>query len=270
MFSIVILTFNEEKYISSCLSSIDWCDDVVVLDSFSSDRTREIASNFGCRVIENPFTNFADQRNFALRNLDFKYDWIFHLDADELFNSELRQTCYDAIINDSYGAYLVPSKLILWGKWLKYSGGYPVYQMRFHKVGHAQFFEHGHGQRECEIKSGLGILKKPYEHYAFQKGLSNWLIKHVTYAEKEAHEEMSEQNQFKMSALFSKDKLTRRRSLKNLSSKLPGRPIIKFIFMYFIKGGLLDGKEGLVYCTMQSIYELMIVVKRQEIRQNTN
>lgn len=89
-FSILILTLNEESNISDCIDSVAWCDDVDVLDSFSSDRTCEIAKAKGARVYQREFDNFGRQRIFALDKISYKYQWLFHLDADERFNDRLR------------------------------------------------------------------------------------------------------------------------------------------------------------------------------------
>ena len=88
--SILILTLNEEKNLPACLEAIAWCDDIVVLDSFSTDGTVEIAKKFGVRVYQRQFDNFAGQRNFALTNFDFRHEWVFHLDADEIITDELK------------------------------------------------------------------------------------------------------------------------------------------------------------------------------------
>ena len=88
--SILILTFNEEKNLPACLKAIAWCDDIVVVDSFSDDRTVEIAENLGVHVYQRQFDNFASQRNFALANCKFKHEWVFHLDADEIITDELK------------------------------------------------------------------------------------------------------------------------------------------------------------------------------------
>ena len=111
-FSIIILTYNEEDSLQGCLDSIKWCDDVVVIDSFSSDTTCKIAKERGARIFQNKFTDFAQQRNFANDTISFKYEWVFHLDADEHFTTELRTECNKAIDLYKFGAFLVPAKEI--------------------------------------------------------------------------------------------------------------------------------------------------------------
>ena len=186
MFSILILTYNEEKNLAECLDSIVWCDDIWVLDSGSTDRTVEIAKERGCHLLTRKFDNFGDQRNYAIDTATFKYPWVFDLDADERFTDALKAECEEMVRKDEKSAYYCSYKNIMWGRWLKHSTGFPVYQMRFHKLGEIRFVGHGHGQREGAAQRGIGYLKEPYIHYNFSKGLAEWFAKHVDYARREA------------------------------------------------------------------------------------
>lgn len=263
-FSIVILTYNEEGSLQACLDSISWSDDIVVIDSYSSDKTCEIAIKSGARVFQNIFTDFAQQRNYANDNVNFKYEWVFHLDADEHFTNELKMECNIAIDTYLFGAFLVPAKEILWGTWLKYSAG-TVYQMRFHKLTDARFEQYGHGQRETKLKKGLGKLENSYEHYFFSKGVNQWVIRHLKYATEEVK---NEQNICVTTIPFTKlingKSYEKRRVLKAMSYKMPFRPLFIFFYMYIFKLGFLDGKVGLRFCIMKSIYEQFIILKKIE------
>lgn len=267
-FSIVILTYNEEDTIQGCLDSITWCDDVVVIDSFSGDKTCAIAKERGARVFQNKFTDFAQQRNFANDTVPFKHEWVFHLDADEHFTTELRIECNKVIEKYQFGAFLVPAKEILWGTWLKYSAG-KVYQMRFHKLTDARYEQYGHGQRECELRKGLGKLENAYKHCFFSKGVNQWFIKHLKYAAEEAE---NEQKVSLMDIPFGKliygKSHEKRRVLKALSYKMPLRPLFKFFYMYIFKFGFLDGLVGFRFCVMKSIYEQFIILKKVESKLN--
>jgi glycosyltransferase involved in cell wall biosynthesis len=268
MFSIIILTYNEEDAIQACLDSIKWCDDIVIIDSFSTDTTCEIAERAGAKVYQNKFSNFAQQRNFANDTIDFKHEWVFHLDADEHFTNALREECNKAIENYYYGAFLIPAREILWGRWLKYSAG-TVYQMRFHKLKDARFEQYGHGQRECELKMGLGKLNQPYEHYFFSKGFNQWITKHLRYAEEEAKNEVNVNfKQIPFIKLITGKSFERRRVLKAISYSIPFRPIFKFFYMYIIKLGFLDGIVGFRFCVMKGMYEQFIVLKKTELNLN--
>lgn len=263
-FSIIILTYNEQDSLQGCLDSISWCDDIVIIDSFSSDATLEIAKKNSVRVYQNKFTDFAQQRNFANDTVIFKHEWVFHLDADEHFTTALRAECNQAIVDYRFGAFLVPAKEILWGTWLKYSAG-TVYQMRFHKLSDARFEQYGHGQREADLKRGLGKFKQSYEHYFFSKGLNQWFLKHLKYAEDELQNEQNVSfSKIPYRKLLTGESHEKRRVLKALSYKMPFRPLFKFIYMYVFKLGFLDGSVGFRFCIMKSMYEQIIVLKKME------
>src|SRR5688500_3265332 len=135
MISILILTFNEERNLPRCLEGVRWSDDILVVDSFSTDRTVEIAKDAGARVFQRKFDDFAGQRNFGLREGGLKHQWILHLDADELVTDALRDEVLAVTGNTDKDAFHVPSKMMLQGRWLKYAGLYPSYQVRLGRRG---------------------------------------------------------------------------------------------------------------------------------------
>src|SRR5438552_15428677 len=95
MISVLILTYNEEQNLPACLESVRWSDDVLVVDSFSTDRTVEVARRNGVNVLQNRFVNFAEQRNFGLAHGNLKHDWVLHLDADERVTAELKVEMFE-------------------------------------------------------------------------------------------------------------------------------------------------------------------------------
>lgn len=266
MFSILILTRNEEDNIRGCLESVAWCDDVVVLDSLSDDDTVCVARDAGARIFEREFDDFAGQRNYAIDNVEFLNDWVFHLDADERFTPELREECRHVIQQDEFSGFQVPSRMILWGRWLKHAACYPVYQMRLMKLGEVRFTQHGHGQREVKAKRGIGKLSSPYDHLSFSKGLSEWFERHNRYSTQEAEQAAQElaEGGIDWKGLLSRDSVRRRRALKGVSLRLPFRPSLKFLYLYVFRLGFLDGLPGLTYCTLQALYERMICLKMRE------
>lgn len=267
-FSILILTLNEEVNLSACLESVAWCDDVVVLDSFSSDGTVAVAQRDGVRVVQRKFDDFAGQRNFALDSIAFKHPWIFHLDADERFTEALRQECETVIRADQHSGFMVPSKLMFMDRWLRRAGMYPTYQMRLLKRWEVRFIQHGHGQREADAKRGIGKLHEPYLHYNFSKGLTDWFEKHNRYALAEARQALATTAATRPTGadLFATDGTRRRRALKHFSARLPFRPALKFLYMYLFRLGFLDGIPGYHYCRLMALYEYLIVVKTAELR----
>ena len=135
-YSALILTLNEERNMPACIASLVGCDDIVILDSGSTDRTCEIARAAGARVFERKFDNFAGQRNHGDRNIEFKHRWVFHLDADERMTPELALECTGvaAKSDDSVTGYFAAPKMLWKGRWLRRCTDFPAYQARFVRV----------------------------------------------------------------------------------------------------------------------------------------
>ncbi|MEO8617121.1 MAG: glycosyltransferase family 2 protein [Luteolibacter sp.] len=267
MFSILILTKNEEQNLPACLESAGWCDDIVVLDSYSCDKTCEIAAAKKARVLQRVFDDFGGQRNYALDEISFKYPWVFHLDADERFNEELRQECERVIAEDRHSAYFVPNRIIFLGKWIKRSTQYPYPQVRLLKVGEVRFAKSGHGQRENDAKRGVGHIRVAYDHYNFSKGIADWVEKHNRYSSEEAGDLQDTcMGPVDWLGLFGSDPMPRKRALKQCHARLPGRWLVKFLYLYVVRLGVLDGYPGFVYCVLQGFYDFLIVAKKKEQR----
>lgn len=267
--SVLVLTFNEEANVRRCLESVAWSDDVVVIDSGSTDATVAIAESFGARVYQREFDNFANQRNWGLEKAGLRHDWVLHLDADEVVPSEMRDEIMAVIRKDDLSAYRTALKLMFQERWIKRASMYPAYQVRLGRRDRLRFKMDGHGQRETLPQSEVGTLETSLLHYSFEKGLSDWFEKHNRYSTAEAIASLRRraQGQASFRAIFSLDRGTRFRALKNLSSRLPFRPLFRFVYMAVIRRGLLDGMPGLHYCTLVMIYEYMIVLKEKEILQ---
>lgn len=265
--SVVILALNEEINIADCLASCRWCDDVHVLDSGSTDRTMDIARAMGASVYEHPFESFGEQRNWAIDNIPVKHDWIFHLDADERFTEEVVTAMRDRLAQDPPEAgFHLPQKLMLMGRWLKRSGGYPTYQMRLFHKQRMRFCDYGHGQREL-TDGKVGVLDVPYLHYSFSKGLYDWLDKHNRYSSLEALRVIGDTNQtWSLRDLFSKHRVHRWRAWKVFSYHLPFRASLRWLVILFVMGGILEGRAGWFYARLIAIYEQMITQKLRLLR----
>lgn len=259
--SALILTRNEEANVAACLRSLSGIDDIVVVDSGSTDRTCEIAEEFGARILKRPFDNFANQRNFGLDKGDFRNEWILHLDADEVVTPEFLAALDNLSPTPGIEGYRVPSKTVLNGQWLRYSGMYPTYQVRLGHRDRMRFVQVGHGQREDLAPEQVGIFKEPYLHYNFSHGTKHWLHKHVVYAEAEAEQVRRDRLEgLHVAGLFTLNKTQRRRVLKKLIGRLPVvfRPPLRFLHAYVLRLGFLEGSAGLQYAVMLSCYEAMI------------
>lgn len=262
MISVLILTLNEEANIAACLDSVAWADDVLVLDSGSEDRTVAMAKARGARVVHRPFDSFAGQRNYGLQEGGLQNDWVLHLDADERVTPALYNELVSVTGSPQYDAYRVPSKLIFRGQWLKHAGMYPTYQIRFGHRNALSFVQVGHGQRGQLPASRIGTLNEPLLHYAFSKGIADWFTRHNRYSTDEAQHALQQQEEaIDWRGLLCGDAQRKRRALKDLSYRMPLRPLLRFLYMYVGKQGFRDGRPGLDYCLMMAVYEYMIGLK---------
>ena len=266
--SVLFLTLNELHNLPACLGAVAWSDDVVILDSFSDDGTVELAERYGARVFQREFDNFAGQRNYALDQISFKYDWVLHLDADEVVTPALQAEIVRAVDEGRFDAFRIPSKMMFFGQWLRYSGMYPAYQVRLGHRDRLRFKQVGHGQREDLPPERVGTLREPYLHYSFSKGLTDWVDKHNRYASDEASETIRARldgHGIDWMGCVSLDRARRFRALKALSLRLPFRPTLRFFYMYVLRRGFLDGHAGFTYCRLLAIYEYLIVLKTREL-----
>jgi len=268
MISVVILTLNEELNLPRCLGAISWCDDVLIVDSFSSDATLRIAAEHGVRVVQRIFDSFAAQRNFAVEHCELKHEWIFHLDADEVMTPALSAEILESIAATDKDAYRVSSRLMFHGKFLRRAGLFPWYQVRLGRRGKLRFTQVGHGQREQLPSHAIGTLKNSLLHFPFEKGLDDWIEKHNRYSTAEARQNVCGAGDIDSTVLDLLSITTdrRRRAAKKIFRRLPCRPTIRFIYMYLFRGGILDGKAGFTYCRLLAWYEWLIVLKEREVR----
>ncbi len=267
MISVVILTLNEAFNLPRCLASISWCDDILIIDSGSTDKTVSLAEAAGARCLFRSFDNFANQRNYALENGQLKHEWVLHLDADEEVSNELWVALKNAAESpNGKKAFRIAGRIIFHGKWLKHAGMYPCYQVRFGHRDHLRFKQVGHGQRETLPAKLLGTLDSDLIHHNFSKGISDWFIRHARYAKDEAHSRFKSQESIHFSSVFGgSDPVERWRSMKLLATKMPFRPLLRFVFVYFFQRGFLDGAAGFRYSIMLAIYEYMIDLNLMEL-----
>jgi glycosyltransferase involved in cell wall biosynthesis len=266
MISVLILTLNEEQDLPGCLDSVAWCDDIHVFDSGSTDRTAEIARERGAKVTVRPFDSFAAQRNASMQ-LPFRYPWLLVLDADERPTPELNAEMPRAIaaVAPAVAAFRIHRRDFLWGTWLKHTQMTSSY-LRLLRVGHVQYTR---AINEITTVDGeIADLKNPFDHLAFSKGIAHWVNKHNEYSTREADLLASgdaTQRASLREALFAKGMQQRRIAQKAIFYRLPLRPLIKWLYLMFVRGAILDGSAGLMYATLISFYEYLIEAKYREI-----
>lgn len=282
--SVLILTRNEEHDLPECLASLDWCDDVVIYDSYSTDRTESIAIEAGARFVRRPGQDLsiafggdeAYHRTWALRHIPFHHSWLLVLDADERLSSDARLEILHLLStvasNHSQSTQSVPVAYQLrrrdyfHGRHLKHVQATPWYLRLFRP----QFVHYERLVNPVTVVNGpVGSLKGCIDHFPFSKGIYHWIARHNTYSTLEAQELFTVSFETSLSALyyafFSCHFTQRRFYQKQLFNRLPARPILKFAWLYFFKLGFLDGRPGFAYALLQSIYEYFILLKSQEL-----
>ncbi|TWR27582.1 glycosyltransferase family 2 protein [Mucilaginibacter pallidiroseus] len=268
--SVLILTKNEEQDLPGCLQSVSWCNDVHVYDSFSEDRTVEIARAAGATVTQRKFDNWSAHQNWGLQNIKFKHPWVLYIDADERVSDSLLATLQSLNLRDNVVAYEIRRRDFAWNnKWLKHAQISPFYlrlfrpaKMRYERLVNPISIPDG------PVARMDGFL----DHYPFSKGIRFWFTRHLSYADMEARmrlDDIGSGVEFSLrQALFNNDFSIRRYHQKGLFYKMPGRPLIKWIYMVVIRRAFLDGAAGITYATLQSIYEYFIVLRTKEFLNN--
>lgn len=265
--SIFIQTLNEEVNLPGLFDSVAWADDVVVLDSLSTDGTERLCRERGARFYARKYDGRGPHQNWAMENIPFKHKWVFYLDADERMTPELREeiTTIAADPDEKRVAFYCGRKNYFMGRWIRHAMP-PGMIMRFFQPPHIRF------ERLANpiptIQGEVGYLRNHFLHYNFSKGMTEWFERHNRYSTYEAIETMKalKNRPVEMCRLFSRDPITRRYELKNLSFRMPGRPFLKFAYTFLAQGGFLDGHAGLTYCVLQSIYEYQICLKVREMK----
>jgi glycosyltransferase involved in cell wall biosynthesis len=269
--SVLILTKNEEQDLPACLASVAWCDDIHVFDSHSTDATQQIARDAGAHLHTRIFDDYATHRNAALSN-PFKYPWVFLLDADERptpeLSAEMQRVVLEAPANTA--GFRLRRHDFLFGTWLRHAQISPFY-IRLVRPGRARYTRAIN--EVLEVDGPVAELTQPLDHFPFSKGIAAWVAKHNTYSTMEAElivrgEGLKDPSL--RAALTHPDFHTRRLHQKALFYRMPARPLIKWCYMMFVRGAILDGRAGVTYATLQAFYEYLIVLKTRELRRNAS
>jgi glycosyltransferase involved in cell wall biosynthesis len=266
MISVFILTKDEERNLPACIDTVRWSNDIHVLDSYSTDSTVAIAKRLGAKVWYRAFDSFAQQQNWALENISFQYPWVFYIDADERVTPELAEAIVSAVRNPGESvAFRIRRRDFFMGTWLKHVQATPYYlrlfrrdKMRYERIGHPVSVPDG------PVTPIDGYL----DHFPFSKGIAQWVDKHNFYSTQEA-QQLTADRAVPWSlrkAFFAKTFEEKRRNQKQLYYRMPGRPLVKALGLYFGKRGFLDGYAGFTYSLLMGFYEYLIVLKGGELR----
>jgi glycosyltransferase involved in cell wall biosynthesis len=236
--SVAIITNNEEENIKGALESVKDFEDIVVVDSFSEDRTVEICKKYTQRVYQHEWQGFAKQKQMAVDYAEKQ--WVLILDADERVTRELRSEIVEKIENSSVGGFYLPRKNYFLGRWIRYGGWWPDYTLRLFRkdISHVQ---HREVHEKVIVDGPLGYLEKPVEHYTYGT-ISEFINKTENY-----------------STLAAKE-LSDKGYTASIASMLVN-PFFVFVKMFFLRQGFRDGIHGFILAVLYGFYTFLKYIK---------
>ena len=267
--TVIILTYNESINILNSINSVlHWSDEIIILDSFSTDDTINKIDNLNIKIYKRKFDNYSNQRNFAINELDIKNNWILFLDADEYLTEELKNEITNELLNPKFDGYYFRRRFYFMNKWIKWGGYYPTYILRLFKK------EKGLFQREVNehviLNGNPGYLEHDFCDNN-KKSFHEWFLKHLNYAKKEAAD-LYLQNKLSPDISFWGSQADRKSWIRyKIWNKLPIliRPFIYFIYRYFFRLGILDGIRGFIFHFMHGlVYFLLMDIFYYEMKRN--
>lgn len=245
----VVITYNEEKDIENCIQSMQGVvDEIVIVDSYSTDKTKEICLKYGTRFIENKFEGFTTQKNFA--NDQAKYHYVLSLDADEELSEELKKSILEVKENLVYDGYSFNRLNNYDGKWIRHSNWYPDRKIRMFNRKKARW------KGENNLHEII-VLDNPKSHAVLKGDLLHWAYESIDEHYRKANDYAS---------IAAKNSFERNPNKKIGFIKLILSPFWKFFKNYFIKRGFLDGFEGLVICTFTAFGTFLKYSKIKELQ----
>ena len=262
----IILTKNEEKNISKCIESIkSIAEEIVIIDSYSEDKTVQISESLGAKVYQHKFISHSHQFNWALDNIPISTEWVLRIDADEELTLELINELKHKLpkINENINGIFLNRRRYFLGKWIKHGDVYPEKVLRIFRNGTARSEDRIMDEHIIVLSGETICFDNDFEDKD-TKDLTFWINKHNWYSNREAEEFLKKDDNNLNNInedLFGKQR-ERKRWLKNkiyYNIPLFVRPIMYFIYRYIFKLGFLDGKEGLIYHFLQAFWYRFLV-----------
>jgi glycosyltransferase involved in cell wall biosynthesis len=270
--AVVILTYNEEANIAQALLSVvGWADEIHILDSLSTDRTVEIARQYGSHISENKFVDYAKQRNHALEELPIRSEWVLFLDADEWLPDALKQEISSLIAsNPRENGFYINRRLIWMGRWIR-RGYYPSWILRLFRYGKGRCEDRSVNEHMI-VEGATGRLRHDFMHED-RKSVTDWIAKHNAYATREAHElrnTRAARSDREIEVQLLGTQAQRKRWLRyQVWNRLPPllRPFFYFFYRYVLAGGFLDGREAFAFHFLQGLwFPMLIDIKYLEMK----
>ena len=267
--SVLVPTLDEELNLPECLDSVDWADEVFVVDSFSHDRTVEIARERGAHVVQHPFESYSRQKNWALDTLPFRNDWVLIVDADERVSPELRCEIQSILPDADCAGYYLNRRVIFLGTWIRHAGWYPNWNLRLfrHQLGRYD----GREVHEHVVLNGpVGYLSHDLLHLD-RRGLEAFVARHNRYSTLEAaarfKAECDAPDRARLPLSLLASPVQRKRLVRErVWPRIPAKPLALFVYMYVLRRGFLDGRAGLALCVFHAFQEFMVGLKLAELR----
>jgi glycosyltransferase involved in cell wall biosynthesis len=277
--SVLVPVKNEAANLRDCLASVSFADEIVVVDSASTDDTQVIADAAGARTVQFAWNGkFPRKKNWALENIPWRYDWVLIVDADERITPELEREISLAIRRSDVDGFYLNRRFWFLGGWVNHCGYFPSWNLRLfrHRLGRYEEIEIGDNilpadneVHEHVLLSGRAeYLSTPMEHYAFPD-IATFVEKHNRYStwEAAASEQLHQTTDGKtLRATPFGIPIERKRWLKKLAMSAPFRPALRFLYHYIWQQGFRDGYRGWVLCRLLAWYERMIVLKEREMK----
>jgi glycosyltransferase involved in cell wall biosynthesis len=276
--SVLIPAKNEAGNLRECLATVAFADEIVVVDSGSSDGTQEIAREAGAQVVQFAWNGeFPRKKNWALENVPWRHDWVLIVDADERITPELEIEIRAAIQRPDVDGYYLNRRFWFLDGWINHCGYFPSWNMRLfqHRKGRYERMDavsddHS-GDNEVHehvlLDGRAEYLAAPMEHYAFPD-IATFVEKHNRYSTWEAtvREQFASDGSERMRGSPLGSALERRRWLKRVTLRLPCRGALRFIYSYVIRQGFRDGRRGWILCRLLGWYEVLIAAKAAEAK----
>jgi glycosyltransferase involved in cell wall biosynthesis len=273
--SILIPIRNEAENLPRCLAAVAWADEIFVVDSQSTDRSVELAAAAGAKVVQFHFNGtWPKKKNWSLENLPFRHEWVFILDADEVMPAEAATEFASIVKRDGAGkiGYWINRRFMFMGGWLKHAY-YPNWNLRLfkHRFGRYEQLVQGvtqSGDNEVHehiiVQGETGRLACEMDHFAFPS-IDVFVEKHNRYSNWEARLEVEDGLKVSGGGLQARE-VGWRRQLKRGARRLPFRPLLRFLYVYVLQGGFLDGSRGYYFARLHGFYEFMSLAKAAELR----